>query len=66
MSAAVSQTIPEFIDDVALEALTGVKRVTWQAYRYRGIGPAYYKIGRRVVYKWSEVSAWINAQKVGA
>lgn len=29
--------------------------------RYRGIGPKFKKLGKRVFYDWEDVSAWIAA-----
>ncbi|WML66095.1 DNA-binding protein [Rhodococcus sp. AH-ZY2] len=29
--------------------------------RYRGIGPKFVKHGRRVLYRWSDVHAWTEA-----
>jgi hypothetical protein len=55
----------EFVDDRVLEARTSIKRVTWQHYRARGEGPPFYKINRKILYRWSEVVAWIEARRVG-
>ena len=39
------------------------KSVSWlQNARWRGDGPPFRKIGRRVVYRWSEVESWIESQ----
>lgn len=29
--------------------------------RYRGIGPKYCKVGQRVIYRWSDVNAYLEA-----
>ncbi|RVW04895.1 helix-turn-helix transcriptional regulator [Rhodococcus spongiicola] len=29
--------------------------------RYRGIGPRYKKLGKRVFYDWADVYAWVDA-----
>ncbi|WP_137725733.1 helix-turn-helix transcriptional regulator [Prescottella subtropica] len=29
--------------------------------RYRGIGPKFVKHGRRVIYRWDDVQAWVDA-----
>jgi hypothetical protein len=50
----------EYVDDRDLEQLTPLKRVTWQQMRARRIGPPWYKIGRRCVYKLVEVREWIE------
>ncbi|MFE3059078.1 helix-turn-helix transcriptional regulator [Nocardia sp. NPDC059239] len=30
--------------------------------RYRGEGPVFRKLGRRVLYRWEDVNAWVDAQ----
>jgi hypothetical protein len=35
---------------------------TMRYWRYLGIGPLSFKIGRRVCYRASDVYAWLNAQ----
>lgn len=42
--------------------LTGVPVATLRHWRHHGIGPRSAKIGARVVYRESEVLAWIDAQ----
>lgn len=61
---AVPSQEPEYVDDRDLERLTPIKRVTWQLYRARGTGPKFYRVGRRCVYRWAEVRAWLEAQPV--
>lgn len=33
-------------------------------WRYKGIGPAYYKLGRKIVYRGSDLNAWANQRRV--
>jgi len=33
-------------------------------WRHKGAGPAYYKIGRKVVYRGSDLNAWLAANRV--
>jgi hypothetical protein len=33
-------------------------------WRHRGIGPPYYKLGRKVVYRGSDLNDWLNANRV--
>lgn len=54
----------EYIDDKTLEARTPFKRNFWQKKRVTGDGPPYVKVGRRCVYKWHEVVAWMESQAV--
>jgi hypothetical protein len=55
----------EYLDDRELARRTPIKRITWQVWRTKGEGPVFYKVGRRCLYRWSEVEAWISGQRVG-
>lgn len=33
-------------------------------WRHKGVGPAYYKIGRKVIYRGSDLNAWLAANRV--
>ena len=33
-------------------------------WRHKGLGPAYYKIGRKVVYRGADLNVWAEAQRV--
>lgn len=52
----------EYIDTVALAKRTGIAASTWTKRRLTGDGPSYRAIGRRVIYRWSDVEAWLDAQ----
>jgi len=32
--------------------------------RYRGIGPKFIKVGQKVLYRWSDVNAYLDANTV--
>jgi hypothetical protein len=53
----------ELIADAELANELHQKPNTLTSWRNRGIGPAYVKIGRRVFYRRSDVSAWLAAQR---
>jgi hypothetical protein len=53
----------ELIADINLAAELQQKVNTLTSWRNRGVGPAYVKIGRRVFYRRSDVSAWLAAQR---
>ncbi len=40
----------------------GVPVATLYQWRYRGEGPAGFRVGRHLRYRWSEVEAWIERQ----
>ena len=33
-------------------------------WRHKGIGPAYYRLGRKIVYRGEELNAWAEATRV--
>jgi hypothetical protein len=55
----------EFVDDRELARHTPITRKTWQAWRLSGKGPPYRKVGRRCIYRWSEVAGWLDGRTVG-
>ena len=52
----------EYIDTQSLSQLTGVSSSTWEKRRVRGDGPSFIKAGRRVLYRWQGVEAWLSKQ----
>lgn len=56
---------PAYVDDRELERRTPIRRITWQTWRRHRFGPPVYRIGRRCIYRWAEVVAWIEAHRVG-
>jgi hypothetical protein len=54
-------TVPAkpYVDDRDLAELTPLKRVTWQQMRAAGTGPPFTRQGRRCIYAWSDVVAWL-------
>ena len=33
-------------------------------WRHKGIGPAYYKLGRKIIYRGADLNAWAEAPRV--
>lgn len=33
-------------------------------WRHKGIGPAYYKLGRKIIYRGADLNAWAQANRV--
>ena len=33
-------------------------------WRHKGVGPAYYKIGRKVIYRGTDLNAWLDANRI--
>ena len=67
LTPAISANITvEFVDDRELAKRTPYSRVSWQQFRRDGKGPRYYQpSGRRVLYNWAEVVAWIESAATG-
>lgn len=56
----------QWLDTVAAAAMLGFTVGTMQTYRWMGTGPAFRKIGRRVVYAAEALTAWRQAHAVPA
>lgn len=33
-------------------------------WRHKGTGPAYYRLGRKIIYRGVDLNAWVNARRV--
>ena len=33
-------------------------------WRHRGVGPSFYRLGRKIIYRGSDLNAWIEANRV--
>ena len=33
-------------------------------WRHKGVGPAYYRLGRKIVYRGADLNAWMEAHRV--
>jgi predicted DNA-binding transcriptional regulator AlpA len=52
-----------FLDALDLEKLTKTKASTWRYWAYIGTGPVSFKLGRRRVWRKTDVMAWIAQQE---
>ncbi len=52
--------------EVDAASYVGAKPSTLRAWRVRGRGPRYYKIGGKVFYKETDLDAWIEGQAHGS
>ena len=50
-------SVPLTIEDM-IARYPGTNRQSWAQHRYRGTGPAFFKVGRRVFYRIEDVLAW--------
>ena len=54
---------PDFIGVVELSHRLGISTSALHKQRIAGTGVPYCKIGARVLYRWSEVLAWVEQRK---
>ena len=52
------------IDTCAIARLTKTSKSFWEKLRCRGEGPKYYKVGRIVLYRLSDIEAYLEARSV--
>lgn len=62
MTNASTGGTPEYLDSTDLEQLTGTPASTWRYWAHIGSGPRSFKLGRRRVWKRSDVLDWIETQ----
>ena len=62
MQALFEQSRNYVLGDPELE-LIGVRDKLAQC-RHKKIGPAFYRLGRKIVYRGSDLNAWAEAQRV--
>ena len=62
-----SKTGPDYVTTKEACRRTGhaLRPVTLETWRSKGVGPRFYRLGRRVVYDWNEFNAWIQSNGVG-
>jgi predicted DNA-binding transcriptional regulator AlpA len=54
----------EFITRAEAAAILREPVASLNAWAYKGKGPAYYRLGRQVVYRRDEIEAWVERQRV--
>ena len=50
----------EYLDTAELARLTHTRPQTWRRRRWQGGGPAYIKLGNRILYKRSEIERYLT------
>ncbi len=53
----------EYIDTRVLAERYGISPVTAERWRCRGNGPPFYRFGRRIIYRVSDIEAWLEARR---
>jgi predicted DNA-binding transcriptional regulator AlpA len=56
----------DYLDSLDLERLTGTAASTWRYWAHIGTGPKSFKLGRRRVWRRSEVLRWLAEQEASA
>jgi predicted DNA-binding transcriptional regulator AlpA len=51
--------MPEYLDTPALAARTHISESSLEKMRWRGNGPPFLKLGRKVLYRVSDVDTWL-------
>ena len=54
----------EYLSPKEVEEIYGYKRGTLANWRCQGIGPAYIKSGRKIMYKVTVIDHWLYSQRV--
>jgi len=54
----------EFLTTNEVATLTRTAPQTWRRYRCQGKGPRYTRIGTKVLYRSSDLQAWLDARTV--
>lgn len=53
----------ELLDARGLETMTGIKASTWRYWAYLDKGPRSFKLGRRRLWRTTDVKKWIALQE---
>jgi predicted DNA-binding transcriptional regulator AlpA len=56
----------EYLTTRGVHELTGLAMVTLDLWRRQGRGPAFIKIGRRVMYRRADIETWLDQHRLGA
>jgi predicted DNA-binding transcriptional regulator AlpA len=61
----MDMTTLELLNELTVSKTLGLTRKALQNMRWRGGGPRYVKLGRRVLYDRADLEAWIQQNKRG-
>lgn len=59
-------SVGDYMTEREVVERTTLSQRTLQRYRSAGGGPTWSRLGRRVVYRWADVEAWIRSREVSA
>jgi predicted DNA-binding transcriptional regulator AlpA len=60
--AVLGEVRTDYLSSTRLQQLTGIPASTWRYWAINGVGPRSFKLGRRRVWRRSDVLAWIEQQ----
>jgi predicted DNA-binding transcriptional regulator AlpA len=63
LNTNISAAGTDYLSSSTLAQMTGIPASTWRYWAMSGTGPRSFKIGRRRVWKRSDVLDWIAAQE---
>lgn len=66
VSRADAQQAERLVDEVAAAEILQISRRTLQAWRVKGGGPRYVRVGRAVRYSITDLNSWIDARKASS
>jgi len=59
----MAQQMEQYLDEKSLCGRLSISRKTAQAWRWRGTGPQFFKVGRAVRYKSADVEQWLESNR---
>lgn len=62
MSKLFQDTRNYTLADAELELIGDREKLA--QWRHKGVGPAYYRLGRKIIYKGSDLNIWAEANRV--
>lgn len=66
VEAALAAPPREYVNTAEAADFTGISKVQLEEWRSRGGGPAYHKVGRRVLYSLDDLRAFVSAGRTEA
>lgn len=66
VARADAQQAERLVDEVAAAEILQISRRTLQAWRVKGGGPRYVRVGRAVRYSVTDLNSWIEARKASS
>ena len=63
MTADSDTATADYLSSADLQRMTGIPVSTWRYWVLTGEGPSSFKLGKRRLWRRSEVLAWIDAQE---